>query len=182
MRDGECLALVASELHITENERGLLPTPLTSDGGKGTRQRGKRSRGGQRLSLAILPTLLVSDARRGGMGTSEMARSSPCLAALMQAAWILPTPTTAGNENSRSMHKWAAHRRLADLMGRIFPTPTAGLYGSNKGGAAGRTGKMTGGPWISFREWMMGWPIGWTALPPLETGRFQEWLDWHGKR
>lgn len=27
----------------------------------------------------------------------------------------------------------------------------------------------------SFAEWMMGWPIGWTELSALETGRFQEW-------
>jgi hypothetical protein len=107
----------------------------------------------------------------------------------MQSAVMLPTPTTAGNENSRSMLKWAAHRRLADLMGRMLPTPTARLYGNNRGGAAGRLGKvrqslesMTGGPWISFREWMMGWPIGWTELRPLETARFQEWRDWHGRR
>ena len=54
---------------------------------------------------------------------------------------------------------------------------------------AGRVGKnrpslesMTGGPWISFREWMMGWPIGWTELRPLATDRFQEWRRWHGRR
>ena len=189
MRAGECSALVASELRTGESGCGLLPTPLASDGGNGTRQRGRRSRGGQRLLLAMLPTPRASEAGRGGMRSSEMARSSPCLSALMQSAVMLPTPTTAGNENSRSMHKWAAHRRLADLMGRVLPTPTARLYGSNRGGAAGRTGKarpslesMTGGPWISFREWMMGWPIGWTELRPLETVRFQQWRSWHGRR
>jgi hypothetical protein len=30
-------------------------------------------------------------------------------------------------------------------------------------------------------EWVMGWPIGWTALKPLETGRFRQWLLSHGK-
>jgi len=29
-------------------------------------------------------------------------------------------------------------------------------------------------------EWLMGWPTGWTALEPLGTGRFQEWLSAHG--
>lgn len=189
MRDGECSALVVSELRTIESACGLLPTPLASDGGNGTRQRGRRSRGGQRLSLAMLPTPRASEAGRGGMRTSEMNRFSPCLSALMQSAVMLPTPTTAGNENSRSMLKLAAHRRLANLMGRILPTPTARLYGSNCGGAAGRIGKnrpslesMTGGPWIPFREWMMGWPIGWTDLRPLGTDRFQEWRDWHGRR
>jgi len=30
-------------------------------------------------------------------------------------------------------------------------------------------------------EWMMGLPIGWTELKPLETDRFQQWLLLHGK-
>lgn len=28
-------------------------------------------------------------------------------------------------------------------------------------------------------EWLMGWPIGHTALKPLETGKYQEWLRQH---
>ncbi len=31
-----------------------------------------------------------------------------------------------------------------------------------------------------WTEWLMGWPIGWTALKPLETDRFQEWWQAHG--
>ena len=69
-----------------------------------------------------------------------------------------------------------------------LPTPTAARYGSNRGGANGRTGKvrpsleaLTGGPWISFREWMMAWPLGWSGSAPLATDRFQQWLDWHGR-
>lgn len=34
----------------------------------------------------------------------------------------------------------------------------------------------------SFREWMMGYPIGWTDLEPLATDRFQQWLQQHGGR
>ncbi len=33
----------------------------------------------------------------------------------------------------------------------------------------------------SLPEWIMGWPIGWTDLKPLETDRFQQWLLSHGK-
>jgi hypothetical protein len=29
-------------------------------------------------------------------------------------------------------------------------------------------------------EWLMGWPMGWTGLQPLETDRFQQWLSLHG--
>lgn len=41
-------------------------------------------------------------------------------------------------------------------------------------------------PWVlggllspEFAEWMMGWPIGWTELKPLEMARFQEWRQQH---
>lgn len=30
-------------------------------------------------------------------------------------------------------------------------------------------------------EWLMGWPIGWTDLRPLEMDKFQKWLEQHGK-
>jgi DNA (cytosine-5)-methyltransferase 1 len=33
-------------------------------------------------------------------------------------------------------------------------------------------------PWV---EWLMAWPIGWTALLPLETDKFQSWLQQHGE-
>jgi hypothetical protein len=32
-----------------------------------------------------------------------------------------------------------------------------------------------------YAEWLMGWPIGLTAIEPLETARFQQWLQQHGK-
>jgi hypothetical protein len=30
-------------------------------------------------------------------------------------------------------------------------------------------------------EWLMGWPIGWTDLNALETDKFQQWFERHGK-
>lgn len=36
-------------------------------------------------------------------------------------------------------------------------------------------------PPVSIAEWLMGWPIGWTGLKPLETGKFQSWLRLHSK-
>lgn len=29
-------------------------------------------------------------------------------------------------------------------------------------------------------EWLMGVPIGWTALQPLAMDRFRQWLEGHG--
>lgn len=32
-----------------------------------------------------------------------------------------------------------------------------------------------------WTEWFMGFPIGWTALGPLEMHRFQQWCRSHGR-
>jgi hypothetical protein len=31
-----------------------------------------------------------------------------------------------------------------------------------------------------FSEWLMGWPLQWTAIEPLETAKFREWQQQHG--
>jgi hypothetical protein len=42
--------------------------------------------------------------------------------------------------------------------------------------------KNDGGvPKIEWLEHLMGWPIGWTDLEPLETGKFQQWSCSHGE-
>jgi hypothetical protein len=33
---------------------------------------------------------------------------------------------------------------------------------------------------VQFRYSLMGWPTGWTDLKPLETGKYQQWLQQHG--
>ena len=68
---------------------------------------------------------------------------------------------------------------------RLYPTPTTqGMNGgSNSRNAIAKRGEEPYhlGPlnpeWL---EWLMGWPIGWTALQPLATDKFQEWRLAHG--
>ena len=63
----------------------------------------------------------------------------------------LPTPTTKTNTVSPYMiHKWPANRRWAKVFGDGLIHPH------------------------QF-EWMLDWPIGWTALEPLEGDRFRSW-------
>jgi hypothetical protein len=70
-----------------------------------------------------------------------------------------------------------------------FFTPTARDYkGMSGAGLRKRHGKkhnladcLGGVPNPTFSEWLMGWPLGWTDLKPLETDRFQQWLHLHGK-
>lgn len=68
-----------------------------------------------------------------------------------------------------------------------MPTPTARDWRSGK--ASERTMQRNSRPlsevigghlnpdWV---EWLMGWPIGWTASEPSEMAKFQQWLRSHG--
>lgn len=85
------------------------------------------------------------------------------------------------------MQKWAGHRRLRRIF-EYLPTPTESSYGTNRGGGQGRTGKVRpslagilGGPENpEWREWLMGFPIGWSDSEPLAPHRFRQWLSLHG--
>ena len=133
-----------------------------------------------------LPTPKASDHKRGGKCNATGRYKT--LDAMVRHGW--PTPTTQGNEFAPSMVKHLGHCRLwQDLVAKRLPTPTARSYGSNRGGAAGRVrlsiealSKLDGLDPHPLREWMMGWPIGWTELRPLATDRCQQWLLSHGQR
>jgi hypothetical protein len=67
----------------------------------------------------------------------------------------------------------------------FWPTPRASdrdnCGGSNARKKAKRLGVYLGreqNPQLT--EWLMGWPLGWTDLKPLETDKFRQWLRSHG--
>lgn len=93
---------------------------------------------------------------------------------------LLPTPTTMddGGRFNRSPTPGAKKRPTLGAMARynLWPTPTVhGNTNAPKAGTKRGTGLQTaaGGPlnpaWV---EWLMGWPLGWTELRPLEMDRF----------
>ena len=64
-----------------------------------------------------------------------------------------------------------------------WPTPTA----TERSGINPKTGKGAGlskaaggalnPTWVA---WLMGWPLGWTDLKPLEMDKYHKWLKQHG--
>jgi hypothetical protein len=58
--------------------------------------------------------------------------------------------------------------------------PPSQIKHDNIPGAMLRDGEAPGGQlnptWV---EWLMGWPLGWTDLKPLETDKFQQWQQQH---
>lgn len=98
---------------------------------------------------------------------------------------LWPTPTRCGNYNRKSLSKKSGDG-LATAV-KTWPTPKcqdsrAALTDRGKSnlGEVVHGGTQTlptktarlNPNWV---EWLMGWPIGWTDLKPLETGRFLSW-------
>ncbi|YCA14055.1 hypothetical protein M1D97_10490 [Kushneria sp. AK178] len=104
---------------------------------------------------------------------------------------LWPTPTVCGNYNKPGKGK--SGTGLATAVTK-WPTPTASACKGSSPGALkrkdgrrrdndrldhavmSREGGQLNPEWV---EWLMGWPIGWTALKPLEMDRFREWQQQH---
>src|SRR5210317_179303 len=68
-------------------------------------------------------------------------------------------------KKASSYKKFIASLRQHNLLKHHYETPPKNL----------------GGIFHTIREWMMGWPIGCTALKPLETDKFRQWQSWLGE-
>lgn len=137
----------------------------------------------QRSLLEDSEEFLATWPRWGSMRNGECwERMTSELHTSGSASGLWPTPV-ADDTGSRSK-KYAQGGTPLSLAVKVFPMPTTiGMNGgSNSRKAVANRGDepLHIGPlnpeWV---EWLMGWPIGWTDLKPLETGRFQEWQQQH---
>lgn len=81
-------------------------------------------------------------------------------------------PTPCASEGQDCGSQWTALAKL-DKGGRIQRRmATLGVRETQE------TQKAALNPdWV---EWLMGWPVAWTDLRPLETDRYRLWLQSHG--
>lgn len=118
--------------------------------------------------------------------------------------WLTPTPVArdyksgadwSGRQRDRKPRRWS-DMMLPDAVKAMWPTPSACSYGSNRDGAAGRTGparpplqalaSMSGGDKcprvlnLAFVEILQGLPLGWTDCGRSATASFRRWLALHG--
>jgi len=125
-------------------------------------------------------------------------RISPeLLKSATQALSSLRTCVSAPSEShSETFEQWALECRrpmqsqppswvLLTFGVEFLPSPSAQEYGSNRGGAAGRVGpirRSLSGLGVKspvYREWMMGFPTGWTAIGVSAMLSFQQWQREH---
>jgi DNA (cytosine-5)-methyltransferase 1 len=160
MRDGECWEQLTLERHIRGIGFGLSPngmdtfhTPNTTglDGGSNSRRALKKRQ-------EKLPTPQASDHRskptsaswkaKGGMNYSL---SNPEI----QAKW--PTPVCQDSRHAVSRHLDPTNQHWKSNLGEVVMS----LEAPNIGGRLNPT-------WV---EWLMGWPLEWTDLKPLEMDK-----------
>lgn len=63
---------------------------------------------------------------------------------------------------------------------QTYPTPPGGGIRKLEDKISAMQGKNPGALNPDWVEWLMQWPVGWTALTPLSADRFREWLVMSG--
>jgi hypothetical protein len=117
---------------------------------------------------------------RPGTGTDDL------VTAVARSTW--PTPAATDGQRSGKMTENMTGQSLTQMV-NSFPTPKSRDWkGKTQRGTHApmdglcNTLDVTGGQlnptWV---EWLMGWPLGWTDLRPLEMDKFREWLLVHGE-
>ena len=111
----------------------------------------------EETGFGLLPTPMASDAGHGHQGTWSSTQFNLHNVVLNKGKFPKwwPTPTVQDSENNGGPSQFNRNSLPlnASVGGRLNPT------------------------WV---EWLMGWPLGWTDLRPLETDKFQEWYEKHG--
>lgn len=144
-----------------ENGQANLPEFVQELGGQQTRQ--------------MWPTPTASEEKYRLQGNSQQSRS---LEALARTGRMWPTPRAF-------MYKDSKHDSGKSNLGEVvWTTPcasdTAHQTKKYKQGGTPTSMQASGALNPDWVEWLMAWPIGWTACEPLATARFQSWLRLHG--
>jgi hypothetical protein len=118
---------------------------------------------------------------RWGMTVDGLLWEQPTLEPITKEteSGFWPTPIVCGNYN-RPGASATSGMGLATAV-KLWPTPNAGSprwggtmqeWGGSKNWVRKEMPELAGGPlnptWV---EWLMGWPLGWTALKPLEMDK-----------
>jgi hypothetical protein len=159
MRNGECYLRPMLAPRTYEKDSGFLPTPVAVDTGSLFNRSAS-------AGAALRPTLRA------------MAKYD-----------LWPTPTVKGNYNRKGLSKQSGDGLATAVM--KWPTPTARDYRGVHRAERARERRLESSRGIPLNEaaggllnptwveWLMGWPIGWTALQPLAMDKFREWRQQH---
>jgi len=175
--------------HLTSGtESGLLlPTPLASLGTNGgPNARDSSGRPGLQMAAMMWPTPTVC----GNYNQKGMSATSGDGLATAVKMW--PTPCARDYKGSgktgqlRDSLDYAVEpgatksKSYATPQARDFRTGSTQRWDDpeRSRNLNDQIGGQLNPTWV---EWLMGWPLGWTDLKPLEMDKFQQWCGSHGK-
>jgi len=131
----------------------MWPTPMATD----WKPRGPNSKQQGLGEKVKWPTPQARD-HKGSSGRSNKGQELD----LPTKVKMLPTPTSS--EHKYRLQEESQASKCLEAQAR------RGELEEGSGGTLNPT-------WV---EWLMGWPLGWTDLKPLEMDRYQKWLEQHG--
>lgn len=166
MRNGECYLRPIQMPLIYGNASGfevMWQTPVADDAIE--RTAGKwNSRGEPKLSaeVKLWPTPTASLADKGGRITPRKGREGCTLIeAVSSRMWPTPCASASKGSSPATLKRKSGKSRENDRIDHAVMASDGGQLNPE---------------WV---EWLMGWPIGHTALEPLETAKYREWLQQH---
>ncbi|MNU97729.1 hypothetical protein D3C71_878160 [compost metagenome] len=110
-------------------------------------------------AYGLLPTPIAGGIRQGDC-PSERLRRSPSLVSAYRN-WPTPVASMAKGSSPAALTRKSGADRSNDRLDHAVMASDGGQLNPE---------------WV---EWLMGWPIGWTELKPLEMGKFHEWQQQH---
>ena len=110
-------------------------------------------------AFGLLPTPMAGDSRRGDCSSERQRRSPSAVSAFR--TWPTPVASMAKGSSPAALIRKSGATRSNDRLDHAVMASDGGQLNPE---------------WV---EWLMGWPIGWTELKPLEMDRFHEWQQQH---
>jgi len=181
MLDGECWALTTQALPTLENASGSWPTP-TVHGNYNRKGSSKKSGDGLATVVWNTPTTMDSLPIRSEEALQrnyEKNRPGRTKHSTLREQVAYPSPEKMWPTPTKRDYKGPYRKEYLIAKGgfnRMTLLPDAVYHGGTK--TLQNKPKQLNPAWVG---WLMGWPIGWTELKPLAMGKYQLWLDLHGK-
>lgn len=164
MRNGECYLRPIQTPLIYGSESGsrvMWPTP-TVHGNHNMPSASASSGWGLSSAAKLWPTPTASLADKGGRITPRKGREGGTLIeAVSSRMWPTPCASASKGSSPAALKRKSGKDRSNDRIDHAVMASDGGQLNPE---------------WV---EWLMGWPIGHTALEPLETVKYREWLQQH---
>ena len=171
MRDGECWEREMPEHLTSGTESGSWPTPTCADSwNPSTMKSAEREwTQGNLRGIAAAPVKMwpTPKASAAGPDLAKLKRSATGIS-LQTAVTLWPTPVASDHNQRRPTENWEG----SDLVSVVTTSE------EEEGRMQPKAGGQLNPNWV---EWLMGWPIGWTALNVSAMDKSPSVQHWPGE-